>query len=338
MYKFPKINLIKQINRKICSCEIPKSYKGIKLPEGIKNETFELIKGCLNGSRVSLSRAITLLESERWDHSLQGDYLLDFITSYKRKTIEEEYGKGFKPAAFRLGITGPPGAGKSTFVEAFGKLLTKKGYKVSVLCIDPSSILTGGSLLGDKTRMIELSVDPNAYVRPSPSNGDLGGVTEHTADLVLLTESVGYDFVIVETVGLGQSEVVVDDMVDMFVLVMPPSMGDSLQGVKKGIMEHADAVIINKSDMVQEETLNRVLEENRKGLEMLGQKAPNWKPSVFKCSAIKKKYLDDIYDCVEKFWKSGLESGEMEKKRKWQNEAAMWSQMEKNVFIFYIYS
>lgn len=278
------------------------------------------------------------MESERWDHAIQADYLLDFITSVKRKELEEKYGKEkFKPAAFRLGITGPPGAGKSTLVEALGKYLTKKGFKVAVLCIDPSSILTGGSLLGDKTRMIELSVDPNAYVRPSPSNGDLGGVTEHTADLVLLTESVGYDFIIVETVGLGQSEVVVDDMVDMFMLVMPPTMGDSLQGVKKGIMEHSDAIVINKIDMVPKATIEKVVEENAKGMAILGQKAPNWNAEVLKCSAMKKTYMDEIYNCIDRFWKSGLESGEMEKKRKWQYETAMWSQLQYYVYIYYLF-
>lgn len=188
------------------------------------------------------------MESSLPSHVAQAELLLDYVLSVRRMENERDHPHEFVPGSFRLGIAGPPGAGKSTFCEALGTLLTKQGHKVAVLAIDPSSTRSGGSLLGDKTRMLQLSYDPNAFVRPSPSNCSLGGVAEHTSDLVLLCEAAGYDIVIVETVGLGQSEVMIDDMVDMVMLLMPPAMGDELQGVKKGIMEHADVIVINKAD------------------------------------------------------------------------------------------
>lgn len=166
----------------------------------------------------------------------------------KREEREKELGPGFHPGAFRIGIAGPPGAGKSTFINRFGTLLSKKNHKVAVIAIDPSSTKSKGSILGDKTRMKELLQEPNAYVRAAASGGTLGGVAENTVDMVHLVEAAGYDIVIVETVGLGQLEVMVDDMVDMFMLLMPPLMGDELQGVKKGVMEHADIIVISKAD------------------------------------------------------------------------------------------
>lgn len=191
---------------------------------------------------------VNIVESSLPRHVEQAEMLLDYVLSVRRMENERDHPKEFVPGSFRLGIAGPPGAGKSTFCEALGCLLTKQGHRVAVLAIDPSSTLSGGSLLGDKTRMLNLSYDPNAFVRPSPSNCSLGGVAEHTSDLVMLCEAAGYDIVIVETVGLGQSEVMIDDMVDMVMLLMPPAMGDELQGVKKGIMEHADIIVINKAD------------------------------------------------------------------------------------------
>ena len=188
------------------------------------------------------------MESSLPAHVEQAELLLDYVLSVLRMENERDHPHEFVPGSFRLGIAGPPGAGKSTFCEALGCLLTEQGHRVAVLAIDPSSTLSGGSLLGDKTRMLKLSYEPNAFVRPSPSNCSLGGVAEHTSDLVMLCEAAGYDTVIVETVGLGQSEVMIDDMVDMVMLLMPPAMGDELQGVKKGIMEHADIVVINKAD------------------------------------------------------------------------------------------
>lgn len=188
------------------------------------------------------------MESSLPSHVEQAELLLDYVLAVRRMENEKYHPNQFVPGSFRLGIAGPPGAGKSTFCEALGTLLTSQGHRVAVLAIDPSSTRSGGSLLGDKTRMLKLAYDPNAFVRPSPSNCSLGGVAEHTSDLVMLCEAAGYDIVIVETVGLGQSEVMIDDMVDMVMLLMPPAMGDELQGEKKGIMEHADIVVINKAD------------------------------------------------------------------------------------------
>lgn len=189
-----------------------------------------------------------IVENTRNDKIQQADLLLDYVMGVKREQREKELGPGFHPGSFRIGIAGPPGAGKSTFINRFGTLLAQKDHKVAVIAIDPSSTKSKGSILGDKTRMKELLQQPNVYVRAAASGGTLGGVAENTVDMVHLVEAAGYDIVIVETVGLGQLEVMVDDMVDMFMLLMPPLMGDELQGVKKGVMEHADIIVISKAD------------------------------------------------------------------------------------------
>ena len=195
----------------------------------------KLAHGVLSGDRRSLGRAITLIESRRLDHQDQAAELLSLLLPQSGKAI-------------RLGITGPPGAGKSTFIEAFGLNLVGQGKKVAVLAVDPSSVRSGGSILGDKTRMEELSRHPAAFIRPSPSGGTLGGVARRTREAMLACEAAGYDVVIIETVGVGQSETAVAAMVDMFLLLLSPGGGDELQGIKRGIMELADLVVVNKAD------------------------------------------------------------------------------------------
>ncbi|KAI8607118.1 ArgK protein, partial [Chytriomyces sp. MP71] len=211
-----------------------------------------LTLNALKSSRSALARAITLVESTRHDHRKQAQTLLSSIlasTSSQQRTVSLS-----KPCkdSFRIGLSGSPGVGKSSFIETFGMFLIEKGHRVAVLAVDPSSARTGGSILGDKTRMTELSRHDNAYVRPSPSRGTLGGVARNTSDAILLCEAAGYDIILVETVGVGQSETMVADMVDMFTLLVAPGGGDELQGMKKGIMELADLILVNKSDGVLE--------------------------------------------------------------------------------------
>ena len=200
----------------------------------------EILDGILKGRREALAKGITLTESTRQDHKEEAHKLLSLTLEHLKK-------KQNKPT-FRIGLTGSPGAGKSTLIETLGKRLTSLGHKVAVLAVDPSSAKTGGSLLGDRTRMVELSHDPNAFIRPSPSSGTLGGVTRKTNEAVILCEGAGYNIILVETVGIGQSEFAVSNMTDMFVLIIPPGSGDELQGIKKGVVEMADLVLVNKAD------------------------------------------------------------------------------------------
>jgi len=203
---------------------------------GLDQDDIRLIDGVRSGDRRALAKAITLLESTRADHRRRADAVLDALLPHSGQ-------------ALRLGISGVPGVGKSTFIEALGMFLLARGHKVAVLAVDPSSGVSGGSILGDKTRMERLSMQQNAYIRPSPSSGTLGGVTEKTREAVLVCEAAGYDVVIVETVGVGQSETTVAGMTDMFVLLQLPNAGDDLQAMKKGIMELADLIVINKADL-----------------------------------------------------------------------------------------
>jgi LAO/AO transport system kinase len=260
----------------------------------------------IKGDRRSLAKAITLIESTKSTDQDEAQKLLETILPHSGKS-------------FRLGITGVPGVGKSTFIEAFGLFLIERGHKVAVLAIDPSSPVSGGSILGDKTRMEVLSQNEKAFIRPSPSSGFLGGVAQKTRESVLLCEAAGYDFVLIETVGVGQSEFEVADMVDFFLVMMLPNAGDELQGIKKGILELADAVIINKADG---DSLNQAIKTHAQytsAMELMRHN-PEWKAEVLQCSALEKKNLDLIYNMLEKYKKSTLASGFFSDNRLNQNQ------------------
>lgn len=278
--------------------------------------TEKLAQGLLAGERVSLSRAITLVESTNPDHGKQAELLLDYVLKHKDPKLKR---------SLRVGITGPPGAGKSTFVEAFGSMLVDDHSKrLAVIAIDPSSSRTHGSILGDKTRMAQLSVNQNAFVRPSPTKGRLGGIAQHTNDVVLLCEAAGFDTVFVETVGLGQSEIAVDECVDMLLLVVPPANGDELQGVKKGIMEVADMIIVNKADGALEDLARHAAVDYTHALSLTRRKRKNWRPRVKRCSAVTGKNLTKVWDIIDSF-SSDLHDEILEKRIK-QSSTWMWAE------------
>ncbi|MCC5921741.1 MAG: methylmalonyl Co-A mutase-associated GTPase MeaB [Cyclobacteriaceae bacterium] len=244
----------------------------------------DYIDGVLNSKRGVLSRAITLIESNHPEDKELASQLSDALQS--RRTPDK---------AFRIGVTGVPGVGKSTFIESFGLYLCDLGYKIAVLTIDPSSQRTGGSILGDKTRMDELSQHPNAYIRPSASGSSLGGVAAKTRESMLLCEAAGFDIVLVETVGVGQSETAVKGMVDFFLLLMLAGAGDELQGIKKGIMEMADAIAINKSDGNNETAAKKAKGELTQALHLFPRSESGWQPQVFTISAVEKKGISDLW-------------------------------------------
>jgi len=278
-------------------------------------ESSSLSDRLIAGDRRALAKAITLVESTRPDHRAAAQAL---ITEVMPKT----------GGAIRLGFSGPPGVGKSSFIESFGVYLTDLGLKVAVLAIDPSSVRSGGSILGDKTRMEELSRRDKAFIRPSPSGGTLGGVARRTREAMLLCEAAGYDGGIVETVGVGQSEIAVADMVDMFILLVSPGGGDELQGIKRGIMELADLVVVNKSDGDLEQAARRAQSEYRGALHIMRPKSPNWTPRVLRASALKRTGLDAVWQQIRKHREALSESGELAATRAEQARAWMWSEIQ----------
>ena len=273
-----------------------------------------LKENLLNGQRRALAKAITLVESSRADHQVEAQELLNDILPHTGKSI-------------RLGFTGTPGVGKSTFIEAFGLYLTERGYKVAVLAVDPSSTRTGGSILGDKTRMELLSKDPMAFIRPSPSGCTLGGVARRTREAMLLCEAAGYDVVLIETVGVGQSEIAVADMVDMFLLMLSPGGGDELQGIKRGIMELADLVIINKADGDLKPAATRAAADYTSALHLMRPKTTCWTASVVLASALKGEGLEQVWEKIQAFEMAMKESAELDKMRSEQARAWMWSEI-----------
>ena len=272
----------------------------------------------LQGNRRAIAKAITLLESTRPESFEQGQELLESLLPHAGQ-------------ALRIGITGVPGVGKSTFIEAIGLFLIEQGHRVAVLAVDPSSQLTGGSIMGDKTRMNELAQHPHAFIRPSPSSGILGGVARKTRETMLICEAAGYDVVIVETVGVGQSETIVASMVDLFLLLMLPNAGDELQGIKKGVLELADLVVINKSDGKQETLAKTAQSEYRKALHLLPSSKNSWTTQILRCSALEKRGMDKIWDSVKSFSKALQNSGEWEKQRRKQTGKWMWSLVEEGL-------
>jgi len=268
----------------------------------------------LAGRRRALAKAITLVESSRADHQDNAQQLLASLLPHTGKSI-------------RLGFTGTPGVGKSTFIEAFGLQLTAQGHRVAVLAVDPSSTRTGGSILGDKTRMELLSKDPNAFIRPTPSGGTLGGVARRTREAMLLCEAAGYDVVLIETVGVGQSEIAVADMVDMFLLMLSPGGGDDLQGIKRGIMELADLVIINKADGDFKKAAMRAAGDYTSALHLMRPKFPCWTADVVLTSALNNEGLGMVWQKIQEFETAMKDSGQLEKMRAEQAKAWMWSEI-----------
>ena len=271
-----------------------------------------LAQGVLDGSRATLARAITLVESSRPDHQQAAQELLLEVTPKAG-------------GAFRVGISGVPGVGKSTFIEALGTRLTAAGHRVAVLAVDPSSTRTKGSILGDKTRMAALAVDDNAFIRPSPTAGTLGGVARRTRETMVLMEAAGYDVVLVETVGVGQSEITVAGMVDTFLFLTIARTGDSLQGIKKGILELADVVAVNKADGPHERDARAAARELAGALHMMTPTSTAWTPPVLACSAQTGMGLDKVWGKVTAHRAALDEAGELATRRADQQVDWMWA-------------
>jgi len=270
--------------------------------------------GIRAGQRRALARAITLVESTKNDHRQLANQLLE--------TLSKDAGD-----SVRLGITGVPGVGKSTFIESFGNYLIDKGHRVAVLAVDPSSSISGGSILGDKTRMEELSRREEAFIRPSPAGKTLGGVARRTRETLLLCEAAGYNHIIVETVGVGQSETMVSEMTDMFLLLLLPGGGDELQGMKRGITELADLILVNKADGDQRATANHTVADYRSALQFLSRKHQNWEPQVAACSAIGNQGIEQVWQQVQDFSSALKASGEWYKRRSSQAVDWLWREV-----------
>ncbi|MGH9112072.1 MAG: methylmalonyl Co-A mutase-associated GTPase MeaB [Acidimicrobiales bacterium] len=270
------------------------------------------------GDRRALARSITLVESTRADHRAEAAALLDAVLPHTGKAV-------------RLGVTGTPGAGKSTFVEELGGRLTGAGHRVAVLAVDPSSRRSGGSILGDKTRMERLARDPQAFIRPSPSGGSLGGVARRTREAALLCEAAGFDVIVVETVGVGQSEVAVADMVDCFCLLVAPGGGDELQGIKRGIIELADLIVVNKADGELLPAARRAVADYRHAVHLLRPKHPGWEVPVVPVSALQGTGVDEVWATVEKLAAHLREGDALEQLRSAQSLAWMWDEIRERL-------
>jgi LAO/AO transport system kinase len=278
----------------------------------------EFVEGIISGNRTILSQAITLIESSNSRHADTAQRIIEKCLPFSAGSI-------------RIGITGVPGAGKSTFIETFGKLITGKGRNLAVLTIDPSSEQTKGSILGDKTRMGQLSIDPNAFIRPSPASGTLGGVARKTRETIILCEAAGFNTIIVETVGVGQSETAVSSMVDFFLLLMLAGAGDELQGIKRGIMEMADTIAITKAD-----GNNRMIAEGAKvefqtALHLFPPTSSGWVPNVFTCSSVENRGIEEIWQTISEYVRITKESGYFEERRKQQNVMRMHDTIVENL-------
>ena len=273
-----------------------------------------LSEGVLGGNRRSLSKAITMIESTRDDHRVQAEQIIDRLMPHTGKAV-------------RLGLTGIPGVGKSTLIEAFGQYLLAKGHRPAILAVDPSSPVTGGSILGDKTRMEMLSRDPRAFIRPSPSGCTLGGVARRTREAMLLCEAAGHDVILVETVGVGQSETAVAGMVDLFMLLVAPGAGDELQGIKKGIVELADMVVVTKADGDLADAAARAARDYSNALHLIGRVDANGNVPVVTCSASSGTGINEIWDGVQTHIAAAKESGAFDERRQTQAQAWMWDEI-----------
>lgn len=298
----------------------PSVQKGIPQPASLNpgwipktrrklSQADEYIAGILNGDRVLLSQAITLIESKQTRHQALAHEIIEACLPHSGNSI-------------RIGITGVPGVGKSTFIEALGQNLSANGHKLAVLAIDPSSQISKGSILGDKTRMAKLAVDPNVYIRPSAAGESLGGVARKTRETLILCEAAGFDTLIIETVGVGQSEVAVHSMVDFFLLLLLPGAGDELQGIKRGIVEMADLIAVNKADGDNQPKAKRAVADYRNALHLFPPKTSNWTVQVLTCSALSGMGITEIWGLVEEFRRFSEANGFFQRQR--QSQARYW--------------
>jgi LAO/AO transport system kinase len=328
--------------------------------------TKKIANRLLSGDRSALSKAITIVESKRYEDHLRAQALLSYVTSQFKKqrsssdADSDRYNPSLDRESFRIGISGPPGAGKSTFIECIGKLLVQQGHKIAVLAVDPSSRRTGGSILGDKTRMTELAKSEHAYIRPSPSQGFLGGVTANMYEIITLCECAGYDRILIETVGVGQSETQIADLTDIVLLLVPPSGGDELQGIKRGIVEVADLIVVNKTDGSLIPVAKRTQREYRNALHLLAPRdiisedgavpetvanLQTWKPQVLCCSSAAQtnfgsestseeaaKYsVRNVLDKIEEYRRIQHENGHWYYRRREQRKDWLWKQVSEDL-------
>ena len=289
----------------------PEVINKFRLRKKIKYSVDEYVKGILEGNRTILGQAITLIESNLPEHNDLAQQIIEKCLPFSGKSV-------------RIGITGVPGVGKSTFIEAMGRFITKKGGKLAVLAIDPSSEKSKGSILGDKTRMEELATDPNAFIRPSPSAGSLGGVARKTRETIILCEAAGFNIIFIETVGVGQSETAVHSMVDFFLLLMLAGAGDELQGIKRGIMEMADAIAITKADGENIQKANMARVEYQNALHLFPPTESGWVPQVLICSALKKTGIDKLWETIEEYMNKTRDNNYFIHKRKQQSKYWMY--------------
>ena len=285
----------------------PNNINKIKLKRSVQPSINEFVDQIKKGNITYLSKAITLVESTNLKHKKKASSIINACLPFANKSI-------------RIGITGVPGVGKSTFIESLGKLLSEKGKKIAVLAIDPSSSINKGSILGDKTRMEELVKNKNVFIRPSPSGDSLGGVARKTRETIILCEAAGFDTIFIETVGVGQSETVVHSMVDFFLLLKLAGAGDELQGIKRGIIEMADTIVINKADNENEQAAKLAKSEFSRALHLYPLREDKWLPKVTTCSALNHNGIDSVWKIIESYFKLTKENNFFELKRTKQNE------------------
>jgi len=267
----------------------------------------EFVDGILSSNISYVSKAITLVESTKPEHQEQAQQIINAIIKYSGNSI-------------RVGITGVPGVGKSTFIESFGLEVIKHGHKLAVLAVDPSSQISKGSILGDKTRMEQLAIHPAAFIRPSPSSGSLGGITKKTKESIIICEAAGYNYILIETVGVGQSETLVHQLTDFFLLLMLAGAGDELQGIKRGIMEMADAIVITKADGTNVDKAKMARSEYANALHLFPPTESSWIPEALTCSSVESKGITEVFEMIEKYNRHTIANNYFNKKRQLQNK------------------